>query len=423
MTRPAAALALALLVGLGCSSAPEPTTPPPSPSSEGRFTTSRATLRALHDYLLAAYELRLYRELDGAPADVARPIARPDDARVAAARDQLLQSLREDGAPPERLEREEDLLPLVHEGAERSGRYVFVFPPDGDSFAVVRITEAVPEREVALFGRPLRYALVVHDETIVDDYPTWRARRLAPGAAVHRPATYRAEPRDGGWGGVVRVDLAAIRAIGEQQFLPQVEPLRAAAGRARDEAAFLALADAPHHAELLGLARAALRWRSLEGLWSLAASRPRDEQLARFADDYAARAELRAVAELFELGRLRQPGDEAPLTAEERATLYELGALSAMVHGEPLGIVADALALSAASLQGAVPTDEPTALGARRLVVDLCNAGRRDRRRAEPPQATDDARDLAWLTNAGPDDLRAAARDVHASLLQRLPAR
>lgn len=401
--RPAAALALALLVGVGCTTEPTPAAPPPEP----RFTASRATLRALHDYLVAAYELRLFRELAGTDA---QPAAAPDEQRLAAARDQLVQSLREDGAPAGRLEREEDLLPLVHEGAERSGRYAFVFPPDGDSFAVVRITDSAPEREVALFGRPFRYALVVHDETIVDDYPTWRARR-------------RAEARDGRWGGVVRVDLAAIRAIGEQQFLPQVEPLRAAAGQARDEAAFLALAEAPHHAALLGLARAALRWRSLEALWSLAASRPREEQLARFADDYAARAELRAVAELFELGRLRRPGDEAPLTPEERATLYELGALSAMLHGEPLGIVADALALSAASLQGAVPTDEPTALAARRLVVDLCNAARRGRGGAAQADATDDARDLAWLANAGPDHLRVAAGDVHASLLSRLPAR
>lgn len=414
MTRLALALALALLAG--CSSTPEPGASPPPP----RFTTSRATLRALHDYLTAAYELRLYREL-GASDDRARPALAPDEQRVAAARDQLLQSLREDGAPPERLEREEDLLPLVHEGAERSGRYAFVFPPEGDSFAVVRITESAPEREVVLFGRPFRYALVVHDETIVDDYPTWRARRLAPGAAVHRPATYRAEARGEAWSGVVRVDLAAIRAIGERQFLPQVEALRAAASKARDEAAFLALAEAPHHAELLGLTRAALRWRSLEALWSLVGSRPVEEQLARFADDYAARAELRAAAELFELGRLRRPGDEAPLTPEERATLYELGALSAMVHGEPLGIVADALALSAASLQGAVPTDEPTALGARRLVVDLCAAARARAPRSDPPQAADDARDLAWLANAGPDDLRAVARRVHGDLLARLP--
>lgn len=417
MTRLVAALALALLVGAGCT----PEQPPPP--AEPRFTASRATLRTLHDYLEAAYELRLYRELAGSEAQ--RDLGTPDEGRLELARDQLRQSLREDGAPAARLEREDDLLPLVHEGAERSGRYVFVFSPDGDSFAVVRVTDAAPAREVALFGRPFRYALVVHDETIVDDYPTWRARRLAPGAGVHRPATYRAEARDDRWGGLVRVDLAAIRAIGEQQFLPQVEPLRAAAGQARDEAAFLALADEPHHAELLGLARAALRWRSLEGLWSLAASRPREEQLARFAEDYAARAELRAVAELFELGRLRRPGDEAPLTPAERATLYELGALSAMVHGEPLGVAADALALSAASLQGVVPADEPTALAARRLVVDLCGAARRSPagQPAAPAQALDDARDLAWLANASPEDLRAAARQVHAALVERLPAR
>ncbi|MCW8139368.1 MAG: hypothetical protein KIT58_10745, partial [Planctomycetota bacterium] len=234
----AAALALVALVG-GC--APEPRV---EPSPERRFTTSRATLRALHDYLSAGYELRLRREL----LDAGRPLPPglpADDARLAQARDQLRQSLREDGAPAARVDAEEELLPLVHEGAERSGRYAFVFPPDGDSFAVVRVTEDAPDRDVTLFGRPQRYALVVHDETIVDDYPTWRARRLTPGAAVHRPATYRAEAREGRWTGLVRVDRAAIKALAEQQFLPQVEALREAARRARDEAAFLALADEP----------------------------------------------------------------------------------------------------------------------------------------------------------------------------------
>ncbi|MCO5170185.1 MAG: hypothetical protein M9894_27945 [Planctomycetes bacterium] len=407
----AAALALVALLG-GC--APEKVD---APSPERRFTTSRATLRALHDYLSAGYELRLARELEEAGRPLPPGLA-ADAARLEQARDQLRQSLREDGAPPARVDAEAELLPLVHEGAERGGRYAFIFPPDGDSFAVVRITEDMPEREVILFGRLVRYALVVHDETIVDDYPTWRARRLNPAAAVHRPATYRAEARDGRWTGVVRVDRAAIKALAEQQFLPQVDALRDAARRARDEAAFLALADEPHHVELLLLARATLRWRSLEALWSLVGSRPRETQVARFVEDYAVRAELRAAAELLELGRLRRPGDEAPLTPEERAALFELAALSAMIHGEPLGVAADALALSAASLQGLVPQDDPTALAARRLVIALCQARRAGR--AASPGPHDDARDLAWLAGADPEDLRAAATALHAQRARAL---
>jgi hypothetical protein len=288
----------------------------------------------------------------------------------------------------------------VDEAARGGGRYALLLGDDPASFALVRVSRAEPERSLRLFGEAFRYRLLEHDETLVPDYPTWRAERA--GEQVLRPASWSGD-------GTVRVDRAAIARLGAEQFLPQVEALRAAAGRAADPEQFRAGAGEERLPALLELARAALRWRSLESLWATLAARPRGEQLEGFVADYARRAELRAACELRELRRLRPTAGGQPLTPEELLRLQELGALSALLHGEPLGVAADLLALAARSLAaGSDGAAAPPLLAARRLVADLA-AGLRE----GPPSLEADALALWRLGGASPDLLRARARELH----------
>jgi hypothetical protein len=388
----------------GCTAEPRPPQPQPAATTpHAEFVATRSVLRALSDWALAGYERRLLRDL---PDRAATTDPAPLEERVALAYGQLREALREAGADPARLDG--DLLPLVHEGIARGGRYRFVFPDDRESFAIVRVTD-VRQRTITLDAQPFRYTLVAEDETLVPDYPTFVARTLAPEAQLPRPTLYES---DGQGSGTVYVDRAVIEQIGERQFLPAVDALRDAARRAQEDAAFITLAGEEHLPELLGLTRGALRWRSLDSLWSLAQALPRDEQLARFVDDYAARAELRAAAELREYVRLRPPGKVEPLGPDERVLLLERASLSAMIHGEPLGAAADVLALAQASLARTPPSGEPTFVAARRLVVGLV---RRLRPRIDPaePEARVDALGFAGLARISPDALRAHARALY----------
>lgn len=391
MSRPARPLALLLALAVlpGCGGGPEP-----SPEPSYRVPSlGRPGVRLLRDYVHAGYDLLLLRDA---------PVAAPDrdpgvlEARRLEALGALRSHLRDAGADPDRLEDPRDLMALVGEAIDVGGRYAVVFTSTRGSFALVRVTEE-RDREVILFGEPFVYRLLVHDETLVEDYPSYRARRLAPegGAPVARPATYAP--------GLVRLDRAAIERIGRERFLPRVAALRERA-RLVGPDAFVALAREERLEELLALAKDGLRWRSLQGLWSRTRARPADERLEAFVDDYAARAELRAAAELRELGRLRPEGDARPLERPERVLLYERGALSAALHGDPLGQVADVLALAAAPL----PPEDPTFLGASRLVLELIGA----LREGEGPEAS--ARAFARLARADPEELRRLARALLA---------
>lgn len=402
------ALALSLSLCAGCASSDE--TPPPPPQAKPRpIVVDRAVLRALGDYVHAGYAAR--ERLDGAtPPDAAALSALEE--RLALARGQLAAALREAGAGQVA---DDQLVKLVLDGLARGGRYRVVQAAD-DSFSVVRVAEE-DERVAVLFGEKTHYRRVVHDETLVLDLAAWRARE-AGGAAAARPVTWAVDAQGRG---TVLVDRAAILALGETQVLPQLDALRAGAREARDEGAFLSRAGEERLGELLGLTRAALRWRSLDPVLGLVASRSREEHLHAFADDYAARAELRAACELRELARLR-PDDARPLDDKEGALLLELASLSAMVHGEPLGAAADALALATLSLPNAPGgrKDAPPFVAARRVTVGLARALRPGQAEGQP-QAEGDARQdaLAFhaLARIEPDDLREVARQLHARRL------
>ncbi len=285
----------------------------------------------------------------------------------------------------------------MHDGIRRGGRYLVVFTPDDEgSFTLSRIAERDTPRKIVLFDEPYEYRLTVFDETLIADYPTYRAEKLGLPPNT-QTATYARN-------GAVRVDRAVAAAVGEHLFLPNTEMLRATAHLARDDASFKALADQPL-GDLLALTKNTLRWRSLEQLWSMIQNRPRPEQIRRFAEDYAERAELRAVAEQREAVRL-QPNPDLELTEDERVLLFELGTLSAVIHGEPLGQLADVLALVSHSLE--MGGKQPQIRAARKLAIEFTA---RLRIGEASPEA--DALAFARLARATPDLLRKLARIIY----------
>lgn len=380
----------------GCSApAPEPA---PEPREVRPVKVDRAVLRALRAYVYASYGLILASERPGS-SDPALLRERQELAR-----EELRQSLLDAGADPTKLRDAASLVAAVREGIEAGGRYAILLRGEGeasDSVLVVRIREREVERSARLFGEDFRYRLTSYDELLVADYPTWRAEELRQPVA-REVATYRQD-------GLVQVDRAAAREIGARLFLPQVERLRATAKAATPEAFRARAADLP---QLLSLAKAVLRWRSLEPLWSRIATRGRDEQLARFTEDYAALAELRAVAELHALGKIGGPaalGPDGP--SEERQRLHELGTLSAAIHGDPLAQVADVMGLAVLSLDG--PRHAPHYRAARQLVLDLVAKVRG----ATPASDAADAAALAELAWAPAERLRELAQDLYSERL------
>ncbi|RMG17739.1 MAG: hypothetical protein D6731_03520 [Planctomycetota bacterium] len=389
MTPSARILCLALFL-TGCAG-PPPAAPGP-PSGVAHWMADRGTVRALRDFLYAGYALRLARERPEEFAGEEGSLAE----RLGRAREGLREALRAAGANPTALGDDAALLREAHAGIRRGGRYALCFGADADSFSVLRVAARDLPREVRLFGTAHRYRLTVFDEVLALDYPAYRAERLGL-PPTRQAATYARN-------GEVRVDRAAAREVGERLFLPHLAELERSARLARDDRAFLALAERPL-AELLMLTKAALRWRSLEPLWGTVSARPRAEQLARFVDDYAQRAELRAVAEQREAARIC-PDPEAPLDAEARARLFLLGSLSAMIHGEPLGALADVVALAAVGLRSGAQA--PHLRAAKRLVAELAAAVRRGE---GSPRA--DALAFARLARAEPEALRALARALY----------
>jgi hypothetical protein len=364
-------------------------------------------LRALRGYVYAGYDLAILGDL---PQVFEDPDPDEFEERCALALGELEEVLVQAGADPTRARDPQQRLSLIYEGVERGGHYALLLSPAGDlSFSLVRIRDVDPRRERVLFGDGFSYTLILHDETVLLDYPSYLAQKMA-GRALSRPATYRSD-------GTVLVDEESIRRLGREQFLPNVGALRASARRSRAAQAFLDLAH-EDPAELLTLTKDALRWRSLEQLWSRLSSLPEEQQEQRFAEEYALHAELRAACDLREVSRL-SPDALAELDDERRVLLLELGVLSAMVHGEPLGHAADLLALAAASLRDPGASASPTYQAARHLVTTLVTRLREEG--GDPAEADAVAfHRLAWVD---PESLRWIAEQYHGELLEQLGGR
>jgi hypothetical protein len=386
-------LILLLLVFPACTAPPLRKTLTPA-AAEPTWTAGRSVIRGLRDYAYASYSLRLAKD-DPRLADESL------QERLALARDALQRLLIEAGAAASDQE-ETELVRIALEGVQRSGRYAFVAKAD-DSFALYRIRDENTARSVKLFDSPFAYRLTVFDEALILDYPTYRSEKLGL-PSQRKTATYSGD-------GTVHLDLATAKAIGERLFLPHIDSLKAADRLAQTDDAFVTLATKHPLADLVTLTKNALRWRSLEQLWSVIRSRPRADQVQRFVQDYSDRAELRAVAELREYGPITGDDPTRELTDAEHVLLFERGCLSAVIHGEPLGQVADFLALAALSLrlEEAEAERPPQLRAARQLVFEFAA---RLRKGEASPKA--DALAFAALARATPETLRALARQIYA---------
>lgn len=417
---PALALGPALacaLAACGSTEGNRPTGPSPRPVEVVHATPE--VLRALRDEVYAHYDVRLLTE----PTDPRQdPHALHDPAQQApvserAAREKLVEALEAAGSKTAREAAKDGLpglVPILKGALERHERFAFLFVGEGNdaSFALVELV-ADPalrrrDRTIELFGEKFAYELLVHDRTIIEDYPTYRARVRSPAGAppVFRPAVTL--------GARIYLDRAQMERIGRESFFPRADQYRKLAAEAQDDKFFAR--ESANPVKLLVDVKELLRWRSLEGLWSTVHALPAEDQGKKFADDYLAREEVRAATEASELARAKAAGDERP-QGERLLALERRAMLSAIVHGEPLGETATAVGLAAAGLaedEARKRTGTPPADPGRRVVLGaatsvVASLVRELAPANAPAGAADDAADFARLARATRDALRAAA--------------
>jgi hypothetical protein len=365
-----------------------------------KVSERREVLVAFRDYVVASYELLLLGErAPSTPTDELKQKLEAQKARELEARERLVSELEKCDVERARTAGGEGLkalAPLVRDVAVRNGPYAFVeVPGDPPSFAVVRVQKRKTGR-LELGGEPFVYELVVHDETIVPDLATFR---LASGSGGKGPVARLAVTQ----GKTIFLDRAAIERLGREVFVPRVDAYRATALAARDDAPFLAAAnDTPR---LVALAKDVLRWRSLEPLWSTISAFPKDEQVARFANDYEQREEVRAAIEAreLELARAADPATPSP----ERLAQIERRAFLTAIARQPLGETANVLGLAQAALGRDGPAP-PNLKAAASVIADLVRAfAVAD---AKGPEAG--ARAFGRLARASSEELRAEAEKL-----------
>jgi hypothetical protein len=344
---------------------------PPAAKKPERVVITPELIEAFRDTVYANYDLELLADptvpLNGNPKTLLS-LAR-DNERVK--REKLVAALADAGSTKAQSDAKlDDLVAVIAEGiGHRPDRYAFIIEgePGKDSFGLVPLVVPPEKCTLKIFGHDYAYELYLHDQPLIDDYPTYRARRLAPEAAIMRP-TFTLGNR-------IYFDLDAAARIGRERFIPNVATYRErAAAASASDAPFV---EAKGPAQLLALVKDVLRWRSLESFWATIRAQSPEDQVRLFAQDYELREVPRAVCEAYELEAAgataaSPPGEEQLLTIEKRACL------AAIVHGEPLGQVATIAGL-AADLVGTKDTPMPPyqraqLRAARDVIVLLCEA-------------------------------------------------
>jgi hypothetical protein len=378
-----------IICALGCSAPPAPPegAHPDKVSADAR----RDVLAAFHDHVIAQYEVLLAAS---EKRDIAKETQAQDETR-----ERLVQTLEragEGGARKAAADGLKGLLPLVRDVLGRGGRYaIFEVPGTPPSFAVVHVDQHRSGR-LDLDG-PFEYELVIHDELAVPDFGAWCAMRGRPaGSPVARLAVTA--------GRTIYLDRGEIERIGREVFLPRVDAYRALAAQAKDDALF---AEAEKAGKLLAVTKDILRWRSLEPLWSSMQAFPKDEQVRRFAAEWEAREEVRSAIEAREL-ELAHAQDASPPAPERLEVIERCALLGAIVHGEPLGEMANVLALAQAGQaleKGKAPPNVAAATFiSRKLLSSFALEG-------EPGG---EVAASARLARASAEEIRARAKDLLA---------
>src|SRR5581483_4003756 len=110
-----------------------------------------------------------------------------------------------------------DLVPIMRDALVHGGRWAFIVEPDPeDSFALVRLARPPEEHALTIYGERWTYLVHLHDETLIEDYTTYRAAKLSPAGAVPlRPVALTL-------GRNVYLDLDGAARIGRDLFFPRV---------------------------------------------------------------------------------------------------------------------------------------------------------------------------------------------------------
>lgn len=270
------------------------------------------------------------------------------------------------------------------------------------SVCVVQLRAGGSRRgQVTLFGEERATDVRVFDAVLVEDFVSYR-RRINKEASVFQGVLVA--------GPVFYVDGRAVASLARAGFWDRLGYYREVARQARGAEGFLALEGRPE--KLLALAKDALRWRALSFLVHGTESRPDSVKVERFAEDFTARAELRAAAELRELELFQAKLGRGPRSLAERKRVAERAQLSAIIHGEPLGAVADVFGLALrgrAEGKRAEPSARAAANLASALLVRVRGPG--------PAGKGDEARALFKICRAEPGELRALARAIYRERL------
>ncbi len=388
-------------------------TPPSSGPSAKRekITVTVDLLRAFTDAIHAAYELRFLADPSNSFKATTERDLEPAREAERKARARLAQLLADAGSQEaKRSDRFSDLIPIIKDALVRD-RYTFIVEPDSEtvSFAVVRLVRAPVERSLEIFGEKWTYDLYVHDETLVEDYSTFRARKLGPPPV--RPALTL--------GRAVYLDMDGVSKIGRETFFPRVPQYKALTAAAEKGEPFVQ--NAGDLAKLLLVAKDVLRWRSLSTFHATVQALPPAEQCRRFAEYFGAREEIRAACGAYELERARRASGARPagerLVAIEKRTYDD-----AIAHDEPLGQVATVVGLAAqlaasdkAKLDPAVEARLKAAASVTLSIIRHL-AAEAAPRRGPPPERPEtreeDAKDIGRLALASPEALQRAAKAI-----------
>jgi hypothetical protein len=412
-------LAAALAPAAGCGAPPAAT----RPRSE-RIVPTRGVIDAFRDAVYAHYEAQLLIEPGHRPGEKTPEeelaLAQKSEER---SRARLVDALAEAGSEQARSGSGKlvDLVPLLRDALVATGRYTFIVESDpaSVSFMLVHLLRRAEERTISVLGEKWTYQLVLYDETLIEDYATYRAEHLAAteGPPVARPVITL--------GHTIYFDVAAAAQVGREKFFPRV-------GSYRDLARAAAASDDPFVAQagdlarLLDVVKDLLRWRSLESFWATIQTQPADVQVERFAEDFEAREEVRAACEAYFLEKAHDASAEPPsgerLTALEKRTY-----LAAIVENDALGQTATVVGLAALASdlasKGRLPADGILAarLKAAAAVTVALVRQLAPESKTRPDSPAEDARDCARLARASREELEKAARAVLDQLAASKP--
>jgi hypothetical protein len=265
------------------------------------------------------------------------------------------------------------------------------------------------KRELILFEEKVQFRSLAFDEVIVVDFLAYKSQRmgLKPFQAVHIEGTN------------FYINRAAIKSLGLKSYWRRLDYYEKAEAAVSDSKSFLTLHKKPRN--ILALAKDGLRGRSLGQLALSYGARPVSVKVTAFFTDYVARAELRAAAEFYQYKRFQEANKRAPKNAAERRWLAELSFYTAMIHGDPRGVLATIFGLAGQQYEQKRALS-PQHVAALAITVALTDVKRKALQNVDQLSSEErDARALYELCQSTPKQLREMARMKYMKRHQKSP--